>query len=147
MHPADFIFYGLAINPIGGLFAAIPFAVLKLHYSAWRAVLIGVPLSYVQVIVIDGLWTLVSEAPALRRFLERQRSPRVERLVAARGGFWVTFLATPFIGPWVIMAFMRYAHVRQRTVALPMFLALAATGATIAVASVWLPQLFAKAVS
>src|SRR5271154_3676444 len=98
MSSNDFAFALLAANPFGGLVVAIPFAVLKLHYPAWLAIVEGTPLAYLQVLVIDGTWTLIAKAPALRRFLEKRRSKRVERLLASRGGFWVTFFATPFLG-------------------------------------------------
>jgi len=140
----DLAFYALAANPVGGLLAAIPFAMLKLHYPAWRAVALGVPLAYVQVLVIDGGWTLLARLPAWNRFLERRRSPRVERLMAARGGFWITFLATPFVGPWLIMAFMRYARIGQQRVALPILAALAVTAAGLAVACLLIPALFVR---
>jgi hypothetical protein len=144
MGSLDIAFYALATNPIGGLLAAIPFAIFKLHYPAWRAVAIGVPLAYVQVLVIDAAWGLLAKVPSWTRLLERRRSPRVERLMAARGGFWITFLATPFVGPWLVMAFMRYARVTQLRVAVPILAALAVTAIGLAAGCVWIPTLFLK---
>lgn len=142
MQPSDFAFLALAVNPVGGLLVAIPFAILKLHYSPWLAIAAGTPLAYVQVVVIDGGWSVLARWGAWRRFLERRRSPRIERLLASRGGFWITFLVTPFAGPWLVMAFMRYAQVRQRHVALPILAALACTAGVLAAACEVLPYLF-----
>ena len=146
MGPEDLVFYGMAISPLGGLLVAIPFAILRLHYSALRAVALGVPLAYVQVVAVDLTWSLISRWGTFERFVTRRRSPRVERLVAARGGFWVTFLATPFIGPWLVMALMRYARVRQRRVALPILASLAVGAAALAIACVVVPAWFAASV-
>jgi hypothetical protein len=146
LNPLDLAFYSMAASPVGGLLVAIPFAILKLHYSVWRAVALGVPMAYLQVLVIDAAWSLISRWGAFERFLSRQRSPRVERLLAARGGFWVTFLATPFVGPWLVMALMRYAQVRQRRVILPIGLALAVVATGIGVLCVTVPAWFAERV-
>jgi hypothetical protein len=131
----DLTFAVLAANPFGGLLIAIPFALLRLHYPIWLAVALGTPLAYFQVIAIDASWTLLARIDRWQRFLDRRRSPRVERLVASRGGFWITFCATPFIGPWLVMSFMRWARVPQRKVALPILLALFATALAVAAAT------------
>ena len=122
---------------------AIPFAVLKLHYPMWLATVVGAPLAYLQVAVVDGSWSLLARIPGWPRFLDRWRSPRVERLVASRGAFWVTFVATPFLGPWLVMAFMRYAQVEQRRIALPILASLACTAAVLASACMLAPRAFA----
>ncbi|HUB07484.1 MAG TPA: hypothetical protein VMB50_10810 [Myxococcales bacterium] len=142
MSPDDLAFATLAANPVGGLLIAIPFGMLKLHYPAWLAVTAGVPLAYLQVPAVDVLWSTLERAGWWRRFLERRRSARVERLLASRGGFWITFAAAPFLGPWLVMAFMRYAQVPQRKVALPIVLALAATAAVVAAICLVVPDLF-----
>lgn len=138
----DLAFALLAANPFGGLLVAIPFAILKLHYPAWLATAIGAPLAYLQVLVVDASWTLLARIPGWQGFLERRRSPRVARLVAARGAFWLTFLATPILGPWLVMAFMRFAQVRQRRVALPILASLACTAAALACACALVPRAF-----
>jgi signal transduction histidine kinase len=97
----------LAANPFGGLLVAIPFAIMKLHYPAWVATLVGTPLAYVQVAVVDVAWSVLGRWPAWDPFLLARRSKRIERVVASGGSFWVTFFATPFVGPWLVMAFMR----------------------------------------
>lgn len=142
VHSTDLAFALLAANPFGGLLVAIPFAVLKLHYPAWVATAIGAPLAYLQVVIVDTSWSLLARIPGWQRFLERQRSPRVARLVASRGAFWITFVATPLLGPWLVMAFMRYAQVDQRRVALPIFASLACTAAALACACAIVPRAF-----
>lgn len=132
----------LAVNPFGGLLVAIPFAILELHYPAWVATLVGTPLAYVQVAVVDLAWTVLGRWPAWGRFVLARRSKRIERIVASGGGFWVTFLATPFVGPWLVMAFMRYAQVRQRRIAAPILCALLCTAAALAVACDLVPRAF-----
>ncbi len=126
-------FVALAINPIGGLAVAIPFAVFKLHQPAWLAWLVGLPFAYVQVLVVDFFWERLIRWTWWRGFIERRRSPRVERLVHAKGSFWLTAVFSPFIGPWLVMAFMRYAQVPQRRVALPLLIGLMWTGGIVAI--------------
>jgi hypothetical protein len=93
-------------------------------------------------VVVDTSWSLLARIPGWQRFLERRRSPRVARLVASRGAFWITFVATPLLGPWLVMAFMRYAQVDQRRVALPIFASLACTAAALACACAFVPRAF-----
>ncbi|MFT3843223.1 MAG: hypothetical protein QM723_39935 [Myxococcaceae bacterium] len=122
----------LAANPVGGLLVAVPYALVRLDFPAWATVLAGAPLAYLQVVAVDLGWGLFDRFPAWRRLLEKRRSPRVERLLQSRGGFWITFVAAPLIGPWLVMAFMRYAQVPQRRVAAPILLSLLATAAVVA---------------
>jgi hypothetical protein len=135
MSPGDLTFALLAANPVGGLLVAVPYGMLRLHYPIWLTLVAGTPLAYLQVLAIDASWTLLARIPTWQRFLERMRSSRIERLVASGGGFWITFCATPFVGPWLVMSFMRWARVPQRRVALPILMALFATAAAVAVAS------------
>jgi hypothetical protein len=139
--PGDLAFASLAINPVGGLLVAIPFAMFKLNYPAWLAVSVGAPLAYVQVLAVDLLWSSLDRTALWRRLLERRRSRRVEALLASRGGFWVTFVASPLLGPWVVMAFMRYARVPQRRVALPILLSLFFSSALLAAGCALVPEL------
>ena len=132
----------LAANPFGGLLIAIPFAILKLHYPAWVATLVGTPLAYVQVAVVDLTWSVLGRWPGWNRFLLARRSQRIERVVASGGSFWVTFVATPFVGPWLVMAFMRYARVRQRQIAAPVLCALLCTAAAVAAVCDVVPRAF-----
>lgn len=132
----------LAANPVGGLVIAIPFAVLKLRYPVWLILAEGVPLAYLQVIAVDLAWEWLLRAKWWRELLERRRSAWAERLMASRGGFWITFAATPVIGPWVVMAFMRYARVPHRRVFLPIVLSLICSSAFLCAACLWAPRLF-----
>lgn len=132
MNAGDLTYITLSMSPVGGLFASIPWAVFKLDYPLWLIVLTCPPLTYVQVVVVDLAWTQLSRWGRVQRMLEGKRSPRIEKLLGSGGAFWPVLLATPVLGAWVVMAFMRFAHVRQRQVALPIFLAL--TGVTLAVA-------------
>ena len=142
MHGGDIAFVALAANPFGGLLVAVPLAVLKLHYPTWLATLVGAPLAYLQVVAVDLGWSLLARWPAWHRFLLARRSARIERLVASGGTFWVTFFATPFVGPWLVMAFMRYAQVDQRRIAAPVLCALVCTAMTVAELCELLPHAF-----
>jgi len=55
---------------------------------------------------------LLARIPGWQRFLERQRSPRGRAARRLPRRVWITFVATPLLGPWLVMAFMRYAQVR-----------------------------------
>jgi hypothetical protein len=136
----DAAFAGMAASPWGGLLVAIPYAILKLHRAPWLVVAIGVPLAYLQVMAVDLGWDLLLRAAWWRRLLERRRSKWFERVIASRGGFWITFGAT-MIAPWAVMAFARYGQLRQRHVALPIALALFCVGATVAAICVVAPRL------
>ena len=78
-----------AIAPIPGLLAAIPMSILVRNDPGWVWLIAGPLLAYVQVLVVDFGWTLLLKWKAWGRLLERMRSPRVERLMASKGGsFW-----------------------------------------------------------
>jgi hypothetical protein len=98
----------------------------------WLATAAGAPLAYLQVVVVDVAWSVLARIPGWQRFIERRRSPRIRRVVASRGAFWITFFATPLDAPWLVMAFMRHALVEQRRVALPILASLACTAAALA---------------
>ncbi len=144
MGPGDWAFVTLSMNPIGGLVVSIPFAVFELRYPGWLAVLAGTPLAYVPVLAVDLGWTQLVRIGAWNRLLQRMRSPHVERLTASRGSFWLTMLLTPVIGPWLLMAFMRYAQISQRRVALPIVLGILSSAAAIAIACAAVPWAFAR---
>lgn len=132
----------LAINPVGGLAVAVPFAVFKLHYPAWLILAVGIPLAYVQVLTVDLGWTLLARTGWWFRFLERRRSARIEKLIASRGAFFGTMVLAPLIGPWLVMAFMRYAQVPQRRVALPILLGITWAAVAFVAACTVVPELF-----
>jgi hypothetical protein len=134
----------LAMNPIGGLPIAIPFAIFKLGYPVWLAFMIAVPCSYVQVLTVDLAWNQLNRLERWRAMFERQRSPRIEKLVASGGAFWPTLIIAPLVGPWIVMAFMRYAQVPQRRVALPILIGMACLAGIILALCVYMPQLLRK---
>lgn len=144
MNAGDATFAALATSPFGGLVVAIPFAIFAQHYPPWLAMVAGVPFAYVQVLVVDAAWTLLTRLSWWRDFLERKRNRTVERVLASRGGFWATFVACPIVGPWVVMAFLRYARVPQRRVALPIVLSLACVSATVTLLCVFAPHLLPR---
>jgi len=124
MTASDFTYALLAVNPVGGLLAAVPWGVFERHYS-WPQLLVSGPLlGYLQVVVVDLAWSQLNRLAWWRALLVRRRSPRVERLLQSRGAFVPVFLLTPVIGPWLVMACMRYAGVPQRRVALPILASL-----------------------
>ena len=141
---AWFAFWLLAANPIGGLLVAIPFAVLKLDFSPWLTVVTGVPMAYLQVFVIDLSWNRLEKFGWWQRLLKKSRGKWADRLVQSRGAFWVTFVATPVIGPWLVMALMRWVGVPQRKVAVPLVASMVTLASAIAALCVFVPAVFAK---
>lgn len=140
MQGGDWAFVGLAINPLGGLWLAIPLAYFHLKYPAWLCVLAGVPLAYVQVAAVDLAWEFLDARPWWRPMIEKRRSARIERMLAGQGTFWGSFILAPLLGPWIIMAFMRYAQVPQRKVALPIVLGMCWIAVLITSLCVFLPE-------
>lgn len=117
-------FLATALSPVGGMVIAVPLGVLAFGYPAWSTALVGVGAAYLQVIVVDSAWDLLERRAWWQRWLERQRRTRVARMLFGADVFWPTVLAAPLIGPWVVMALMRWAGVPQRRVALPILLGL-----------------------
>ncbi len=134
----------LAANPIGGLTVAIPFALLKLDLTPWVTVVVGVPLAYLQVLVVDAGWSTLEKLGWWRRLIERSRGKWANKLVASRGAFWVTFFATPILGPWLVMALMRWAGVSQRRVGPAIVSSLVVVSSIIATLCVFVPAVFAR---
>lgn len=132
----------LAANPFAGLFVAIPFATFQLEYPAWVAALAGTPLAFLQVPFVDLGFDRLSRWPRWRNFIERRRSVRIERLIQSGGAFWPTLVIAPLIGPWILMALMRYGGVPMRRVALPMFLGLGWMAALVAAVCMAAPEVF-----
>ena len=134
----------LAANPVGGLLVAIPFAVLKLDYAPWVTVAVGVPLAYIQVVVIDLGWNQLERLGWWRRILEKSRGKWADKLVASHNTFWVTFAATPVLGPWLVMALMRWVGVPQRQIAVALVSSMITAATVIATLSAFVPSVFAK---
>lgn len=143
-HAGTLGFVVQSINPIGGTLVSIPLAVFELKWNPWLAWTLGLPLSYVQVIFVDAAWDQLLSWSFFRAQLEKGRSPLAERLMSSKGGFWPTLALAPFIGPWLVMALMRYARVPQRKVALPILLGLAWWSAAVTAACVFVPRLFGR---
>ena len=133
-------FVALAVNPFGGLLFAIPYATAVLHTSPFFAAAVGWPLAYVQVAVVDGLWETLNRMAWWRRLVERKRTPRLERMASSPSMFWLILLFGSFIGPWLVMAVMRYAKVPQRRVILPMALSLGWNAVGIALLAAYAPR-------
>lgn len=143
MENGDLLFAMLAVNPLTGIMTAIPMAIFKLDYPFWLPALIGVPLTYVQVIIIDVGWDQLNKYPWWQRTLDKRRSPRIEKLMASGGSFWSTAIVTPMVGPWIVMAFMRYAKIPQRRVALPILTGMSLAALVITSICVYAPQVIA----
>lgn len=137
---SDLLYLPLAMNPIGGLMIFIPVAIFKLGYPFWVPALIGIPLMYVQVIVVDVGWDQLNRLGWWRRMLEAKRSPQIEKLVNSNGAFLPTMVLAPLLGPWVVMAFMRYAKIPQRRVALPIVMGMTAMATLITLVCRFAPE-------
>lgn len=137
-------FFVLCVNPFGGLMFAIPYAYGVLHLSPWLAAIIGWPLSYVQVVVVDLFWNALWKIAWWRRLIERKRTPRLERIAASKTMFWSVVAFGCFLGPWLVMAVMRLANVPHRRVGPALALSLLWNAALIAFLTLYVPQLLPK---
>jgi hypothetical protein len=126
------------------LLFAIPYATQVLHMSPWLAALIGWPLAYVQVVFVDLLWISLSRIAWWRRLIERRRTPRLERMASSPHAFWLILLFATVLGPWLVMAVMRWANVPHRRVALPMALSIGWNAAGIALLASYAPRFLAR---
>lgn len=142
MSLGDLAYALIAMNPVGGLLAAIPWGVFERHYPLPVLLLSGPPLAFVQVLVVDLLWDRLDRLAWFRAMLERRRSPRVTRLAQSRGAFLPVFLCVPVFGPWFVMAVMRYAEVPARRVALPILLSLFTQACVVSAACLLVPRWF-----
>jgi hypothetical protein len=131
----------LAINPFGGLMFAIPYAKAVIGLSPWLAALIGWPLSYTQVMVVDLFWDGLNRIGWCQRLFERKRTPRLERIAASPNMFWLIAGFGCFLGPWLVMAVMRWARVPHRRIVVPMAISLGWNAAGIAFLTVYAPRL------
>jgi hypothetical protein len=138
-------FVVLSIAPIPGIIASIPLAVLKLAYPPWIVPLIAMPLSFVQVLVVNYLWDQLQTLTAVKNVIEKKRSARVDALIASGGSFWPVYIATPLLGPSLIMMFMRYARISLRHVWLPMALSLMTLAVVVTALCVYVPAWFSEA--
>lgn len=129
-----------SINPIGGLMVSLPLAIFKIGWPAWLAVVLGVPLAYVQVLVVDLFWERLLAWPFWTRFVERRRSTRLEKILAHRYAPWILAVASPWLGPWLVMAVARFAGRRQSQLAAPLLFGLTYVAIGIALICVYAPR-------
>ena len=74
-----------ALNPIGGLTAAIPLGIYVLGLRPVPVALLAGPLTFVTVLVLHVFWQALRSRPRAAAWLEARRSVRVERLLERRG--------------------------------------------------------------
>ena len=120
---------------------AIPYAKAVMDLSPWLAALIGWPLAYTQVLVVDIFWVGLNKWGWFHRLVERKRTPRLERMASSKYMFWIIAAFGCFIGPWLVMAVMRWARVPHRRIAIPLLISLAWNAAGIAFLTVHAPRL------
>lgn len=142
MTAGDWFYIGQSINPIAGLLVSVPWAVLKMHYPLWLVVVSAPPLAYLQVVGADLLWNYLKRITYVKNLLEKKHSPRVQKLFASGGRFIPVFIATPLVGPWLVMLVMRYANVTQRHVMLPIMLALVVVSFVLGLTCLIVPTAF-----
>ncbi len=133
----------LSLSPAPGLLAAIPLAILKLGYPPWFVLLTATPLAYVQVFAVHLLWESLQKLSFVKNVIENKRSARVDSMLATGGSFVPVFLATPVIGPWGVVIFMKYGRVPLRKVALPIAVSLACIALVVTGLCVYVPAFFA----
>jgi len=130
-----------AINPWGGMFVAMPIALFKLDWPAWLAVIIGIPLGYVQVVVVDVLWERLMRWPWWVQMLEKRRSERLTNLLARDDAkLWLGVFGV-WMGPWLVAAFARFSGHEVRRVALPLLFGISYVTIGVAVACKLAPDL------
>jgi hypothetical protein len=123
MNAWQILFFALqSVNPIAGILASIPVAILSFKWHPLVVAGFAVPLCYTQVIAVDFFWNRLIAWKKFADFLEKKRNPQIEKLGASKGAFVSTAIISPLIGPWVVMGFMKYAGVPQRKVGLPILI-------------------------
>jgi hypothetical protein len=132
----------LTVSPLGGMVAAIPLGLLAFGLPVWLVALLGVALTYLQVVAVDVAWSALCRRAWWRGMLARRRAAWLERLLGSPGAFWPTVALTPLVGCWVVMGLARYAGVPQRQVAAPILLGLCLLAAVMCSACLLLPHLF-----
>jgi hypothetical protein len=135
------LFVLACINPFGGMFVSMPIALYKLEWPPWFACALGIPLAYVQVVVVDVLWERLMAWPWWVRLIEKRKSEKLTDLLARDNAKIYLAIFGVWAGPWLVMAVARFAgHTRGR-VALPLLFGI--TYVTIGVAAVYklAPQL------
>lgn len=123
---------------------SLPLAIFKLHWPAWFAVVLGVPLAYVQVAAVDLFWQRLLTWPLWTRLVERRRSTRLERILAHRSAPLLLAVTSPWLGPWLVMAVARFGGRRQSQLAIPLLVGITYVAIGIAAICVYAPRWFAS---
>lgn len=135
------LFVLACINPFGGLAVGIPIAVFKLDWPPWLAVVLGVPLAYLQVVAVDLLWERLLAWPWWMRMIEKRRSERLTDLLARDDAkIWLSVFGV-WAGPWLVTALARFAGHSVGRVALPLLFGLTYVGIGVAVVCRLAPEL------
>jgi hypothetical protein len=138
------LFVLACINPFGGMFVAMPLALYKLDWPAWFAVLVGVPLGYVQVIAVDLLWGRLLAWPWWMNMIEKRRSPRLTGLLARDDAkLWLAVFGV-WAGPWLVTALARYSGHTVGRVALPLLFGITYVAIGTALVCSYAPDLLRK---
>ncbi|MDB4987923.1 MAG: hypothetical protein JWN04_3101 [Myxococcaceae bacterium] len=136
------IFVLAGLNPFAGLFMAVPFAIFKMEWPPWLAVVTAVPLAFAQVIVVDVLWERLIAWPWFRGVIEKRRNEKMTNLLARDDAkLWLSILGV-WAGPWLVTAFARFAGHSVGRVALPMLFGLTYIAVGTAAVCKLAPQLF-----
>ncbi len=114
------LFLLACVNPFGGMFVAMPLGLFKLEWPVWLVCSIGIPLGYVQVIVVDLLWARLEAWPWWMAMIEKRRNPKLTALLARKDAtLWLAIFGV-WAGPWLVAALTRYSGLPVKRVALPL---------------------------
>ena len=97
-----------AMNPLMGLVGAIPLGIVVLKLAPVGVGALAGPVSFVQIVLLHGLWEWLRRRPRLAAWLDRRRSERVEALLDRRGVFLAAIVATTLIGALPCYITLRY---------------------------------------
>ncbi|HEY6880443.1 MAG TPA: hypothetical protein VI299_20610 [Polyangiales bacterium] len=138
------LFVLACVNPFGGMFVAIPIAIFKLDWPAWLAVLLSVPLAYMQVATVDLMWERLQAWPWWVGMIEKRQSPRLSALLARDDAkLWLALLGV-WAGPWLVTAVARYSGHKVGRVALPLLFGITYVAVGTALACTYAPHLLPK---
>jgi hypothetical protein len=138
------LFVIACVNPFGGMFVAMPLALFKLEWPAWFACVLGIPLGYVQVIVVDLLWERLQAWPWWMQVIEKRRSPKLNELLAREDAkLWLAIFGV-WAGPWLVAAITRYSGHAVKRVALPLLFGISYVTVGTALVCLYAPNLLPK---
>jgi len=133
-----------ALSPVGGMVAALPLGILGFGFPWWGVALVGIAAGWAQALVVDLCWELLERWPWWRRMMARRRTGWIARGLSRPGTFWPIVVATPLVGPWVVMALMRFAGVPRSRVTPPLLLGLVFLAAVLVLTCHHAPRLFTE---